>query len=264
MEDVIPYGASIPEQEPDTMEAPEEVQETEKQPEPKEEKPDFEKRYSELVKKLGEQGNQLGELRKQNESYAKQMADFQEQSKQKVETARNMPPPTDYEKMLREVAKRYEEGDITYEQSLLESNKITREMSKAEAEAEKAALIEQARSEVFNILSAKDNEVQAERWHEQNPDFRTLQETGELEAIKAQDPVLDDVSAYFKAQALKAKEEAAKAFELGKAEAMRIAAGSQKAGKVLADPGTSMQQQSKPKPRTEAELKQSMLAAIKE
>jgi len=253
----IPYGAMVPEKE-----TPELPPEEENQPEQPEERlyagkyktvEDLEKGY----KEFGKTANEVGELRKQNQTLAQQMEELKKTASAREEKARDLPPPTDYEKMLRDVAKKYDEGEITYEQSLLETNKLTREWTKAEAEQEKAALLEQARSEVLGILSQKDTEVAVNQWHDKNPDFRALQESGELERLKAEDPVLDDLSAYYKMQAAKAREE-------GKAEAMRLAAGSQKAGKVIADPGTSMQQpRQSNKPMSENEIKSSMLAQLK-
>lgn len=263
MSDVMPYGAMPPEPEVEDKVEPEVVVEPEVEPE-KPEEPDYKKSYAELQKKFGEHSNLVGQLRKQNEELSKKMAELEKSSVQREEKAREQPPPTDYEKMLRDVAKKYEDGDISYEQSLLETNRITREMTKAEAEAEKAALIQQARAEVQNLLAEKDTEAVVSKFHEKNPDFQTLRDAGTFEELKAEDPLLDDLSAYWKYQANQRQAEIEAAFEKGKQEALRVKAGSEKAGKVLADPGTSMQNQQKPnRPLSEAELKASMLAQIK-
>jgi hypothetical protein len=263
MSDTMPYGASPPEaQEPDKVE---EVQAEVEQPQGETEKPkpDYEKSYQELHKKFGEHSNVVGELRKQNQMLQEQMAQLAEQSKVREDKAREAPPPTDYEKMLREVAQKVEAGDMSYEDGLVQSNKITREWTKAENEMEKASLLEAARSEVTNILQAKDSEQVVSKFHERNPDFQQLVETGALDQLKAEDPLLDNLSAYWKHQAMTAKEKEAAAFEAGKQDALRVKAGSEKAGKVLADPGSSMQNQRKPSgPRSDADLKAGMLAAI--
>ena len=261
----IPYGAAPPEPEYAEPEVQDTAPVTEEAPAATEEPPkvDYEKRYQELQKKFGEHSNVVGEVKKQNQSLMQEMAALKAQAQAREEKARNAPPPTDYEKMLSDIAKRADNGDMSLEEALLASNKITREWTKAEAEAEKAQLLEQARSEVQGILASKDEDAVVKDFHAKNPEFATFQQEGRLDQLKAEDPLLDDLSAFWKAQALTAKEQAAAEFERGKQEALRVASGSKPAGKVLADPGTSMQNQQKPtRPLGEAELKASMLAKI--
>jgi len=241
--------------------APETTQESQPEKQPM----DYEKSYQELHKKFGEHSNVVGELRKQNQQLMQEMQAIKESSSKREEAARNLPPPTDYEKMLAEIAQKADEGEITLQQALLESNKITREWSKAEAERDKQSLLEQARGEVQNLLSAKDAEQVVNKFHEANPDFNQLREQGAFDALKAEDPLLDDLSAYWKTKALEAQKAADLRFEEGKKEALRVAAGSEKAGKVLSDPGKSMQNTQKPKgPLREADIKASMLATLKQ
>jgi len=261
---VMPYGAEIPQSEELDKEvpAPEAVEPAVEKPVEKE--PDYKKSYEELQKKFGEHSNVVGELRKQNQTLAQQVAEIQAQAKEREKVAREAPPPTDYEKMLSDIADKLESGQISERQALVESNKITREWTKAEAAQEKEQLLTQARSEVQNILSQKDSEQIINKFHEQNPDFVTLQSQGAFEQMKQEDPLLDDLAAYWKTKAMSAAEEKAAAFEQGKMEALRIKGGSEKAGKVIADPGTSMQTQQKPnRPASEAEIKASMLAQFK-
>lgn len=271
MQDAVPYGSMPPE--PDTVEMPETDEMVDEQPEqppeaekqPGESQVDYAKRYEELQKKFGEHSNVVGELRKQNQTLQQEMEAIRTASSQKEEIARNQPPPNDYEQMLRAVAKKAEDGDMTLEEALFESNRITREWSRAEAEQEKTSLLEQARGEVQQILSAKDAEKVVSKFHESNPDFVELQQSGQFEQMKAEDPLLDDLSAFWKAKALAAQTAAEKRFEEGKAEALRVASGSNRAGKVLADPGTSMQtQQKKTGPMSEQDIKSSMLSRLKE
>lgn len=271
MEETIPYGAMPPEpeeQEADKDDATElETTQEEQQPADEKQQPemDYQKSYLELQKKFGEHSNVVGELRKQNQTLAQQMEELKRAAAQREEAARNAQPPTDYEKMLAEIAKKFDDGEITPEQALIESNKITRQWSKAEAEAEKQALLQQARQEVQSLLSEKDAQQVVGKFHESNPDFKAMQEAGQLDQLKAEDPLLDDLSAYWKAQALKAQELATAKFEEGKKEALRVAAGSERAGKVLSDPGKSMQTKQQPKgPLKEADIKASMLATLKQ
>jgi hypothetical protein len=260
-DDKIPYGASPPEPKEEVMDKAEDVQEKEVAVEKP--KMDYEKSYKELHSKFGETSNVVGELRKQNESLAAKMAEIEKQAAEREKAALKAEPPTDYEQMLADIADKYDSGEITFKQSQIETNRITREMTKAEAAAEKEAILEAARSETQKILAAKDQELAAKdqevivkKFHEQNPEFSQFESSGELQKAMEADPLLDDLAAYYK---LKAE----KAFELGKAEQARIASGSSSASKVLADQGTSMQTDRKTtKPKGEAGLKQSMLSAL--
>lgn len=255
-----PYGEPPPEM--DTVEVPEEAVEPEAKTEAKPDA-DFQKRYEELSKKFGEHSNVVGELRKQNQAMAQQMAEIQAQSAEREKAARNMTPPTDYEKMLTDIADKLENGEISDRDALVQSNKITREWTKAEAAQEKEQLLNQARSEVQSILSQKDSDQVVSKFHEKNPDFQELQSQGAFDQLKAEDPLLDDLSAFWKYKATAAANEKTAAFEAGKQDALRIKGGSEKAGKVLADPGTSMQNPQKSnKPLTEAEIKASMRASL--
>lgn len=261
MSDTMPYGATPPEPvlEPDTEVTPEEIQEpAADEPNPE---ADYQKRYEELSKKFGEHSNVVGELRKQNQAMSQQMADIQQQAATREKEARNMEPPTDYEKMLTDIADKLDQGQISERDALVQSNKITREWTKAEGAQEREQLLNQARSEVQNILSQKDSDQVVSKFHEKNPDFQELQSQGAFDQLKAEDPLLDDLSAFWKYKATTAAQEKTAAFEAGKQDALRIKGGSDKAGKVLADPGTSMQTQQKSnRPASEAEIKASMLA----
>lgn len=264
--ETTPYG-SVPVDQPDTLEPVEEVAQEEapaaEEQQPGESKVDYEKRYAELQKKFGEHSNVVGELRKQNQALAQEVEAIKKQAVTREEKARNMPPPTDYEKMLGDIAKRADEGEISLQEALLQSNKITREWSKAEAEQEKQSLLEQARGEVQTLLSEKDAQRVIDKFHEANPDFVAMRDAGKFDELKASDPLLDDLSAFWKAKAVEAQALAEARFEEGKKEALRVAAGSEKAGKVLSDPGKSMQTQQKPRgPVGENDIKASMLATL--
>lgn len=256
-DDKMPYGAMPPEPEEEIVEVDDTHEEPDKVEEPKQPEMDYKKSYEELRKKFGEHSNTVGELRKQNEMLSQQMAELQKEREKS-----SQPPPTDYEKMLAEVAERLDSGEISEKEALLQSNRITREWTKAEAEREKNELLNQARTEVQNLLAEKDTEQVVKRFYDANPDFKTMQESGAFEPLKQEDPLLDDLAAYWKAKAIAAANEKTAAFEQGKQEALRIKGGSERAGKVLADPGQSMQNQKPRGKMGEADIKKSMLAAI--
>lgn len=263
----IPYGATPPEpvyNEPDTEDMPEEKPaEQEVKPEVKPEA-DYQKRYEELSKKFGEHSNQVGELRKQNQTMAQQMEEIQSKAAEREKAARNAEPPTDYEKMLSDIADQLDAGDISERDALLQSNKITREWTKAEAAQEKEQLLSQARSEAQSLLDQKDSDQIVSRFHESNPDYQELADNGTINELMSDDPLLDDLSAFWKHKAQSAAAEKDAAFEAGKQEALRVKSGSENTGKVLADPGTSMQTQQKSnRPASESDIKASMLTQFK-
>jgi len=256
----IPYGAEIPTP-PEEDVAPDKEVDVPAKQEPQQE-PDWKKNYDELRSTFNKRDGEMKTLREESKALRDELASMREQSKKAVEQARNQDPPTDYEKMLRDVAAKYENGDISYEQSLLESNRITREMTKAENEAEKRAILEQTNQAWQQELSRRDGQAVANKFYQDNPDFQSLDETGELDKVMSENPLMDKLSAYYKLQADKAKDFAAQEFERGKQESARIAQGSAPAAKVLQDPGTSMQQQRQPKPTGEAAIKESMAKAL--
>ena len=245
---VIPTGSLPPEPE---------VKETAPPPEPVEEKvyagkykspEDLEKAYGEIGKKYGQQSQQVGELSKQNQELAQRLEAIE---KQNAELSN--PPKTDYEAELRALNKQYDEGEIEIGELLLRTNAITRQQTLAEADQKYGNILDQASNQFQQTLSERDAQAQANKFHEQNPEFNQWAESGELDAMKESNPMLDDLSAFY---ALKA----AKAFEAGKEETLRLKSGSEEAGKVLSKPGNSIQQANKPKERlTGSALKASML-----
>ena len=241
MSEQINYGEMPPEPEDEEMD----------KVEAQEEKAafDFEKGYGELHSKFGEQSNEIGTLRQQTQALQEQLAAAQQAQQQAPQE-----PATDYQKMLSEIAQKFDNGDITYEQSLLESNRITREMTLSESDQKMASLLEQVRGETQQLLTDKEADAVVKSFINENSDFLELQESGKLQEMVDADPLLDDLAAYYKLQATEA-------FEKGKMEAARIASGSQKAAGVLADAGASMQAQ-QPKLTKEGDLKASMLAAL--
>lgn len=221
-----------------------------------ESKVDYEKSYKELQQKFGEHSNLVGDLRKQNEDLATRLSEVEQASKEREEQARNEDPPNDYEKALKDILKKSEEGDISPEDALRETALLTREISKAEAAAEQDKLLKAAEEKVVGILSQKDQEVQVQKFHEQNPDFAQFQQSEDKAKIMGSNPMHDDFSAYWAWKAENAKVEAL-------AEAERLKSGSEPAKKVLADTGSSMQTQRKSgKGLSEAEAKASMLNSL--
>ncbi|MCP4493242.1 MAG: hypothetical protein GY820_38960 [Gammaproteobacteria bacterium] len=214
---------------------------------------ELEKGYGELKGKLDTQGGELGTLRGENKQLQDQMATMTQEAQGREEAARNATPPTDYEQELREVKKQFDSGDIDEDEYVLQTNTITANRVSAESDAKIDAMKQDLIGQFQNTLADRDTQVVVDKFHKDNPDFATLQADGTLARLQQDNPMLDEVSAYYSHQAQTA-------FDKGKADQERIERGSDNAGKVLSEPGSAMQTPGS-KPTTEAELKASMLKA---
>jgi hypothetical protein len=216
---------------------------------------DYEKNFTELHKKFGEQSNEVGSLRKQNEALMEKLSAIEQNVAKKEEVAREQEPPTNYEQQLRELASKYDDGEITAEDLMIESNRLTKAQTMAEAEERYGNLLEKANQQFNETLSARDQEKIVEQFNEQNPEFSAWKESGELDAVIQSNPLHDELSAYYALKAQKAQE----ALEAG-----RLKEGSEPAKKVLNKPGSTIQQANKPKGQyTAAEIRESALAAAR-
>lgn len=204
--------------------------------------------YGNLEGKLGEQGNELGELRAANKVLTQQMETIQADAKANADA--NKPPATDYESKLTEIKSQLNEGEITVEDALQQSNMLTAEVAAARA-------VETATKGFQATLQERDDQALKDEFLDKHSDFAELRDSGKLEPIKAASKGMhDDFSAYF---AFKASQ----AFEKGKEEQARIAAGDKKTETVLTKPGSTITEINKPKgPLSEAETEESMIKAF--
>ena len=203
--------------------------------------------YGELHSKFGEQGNEVGDLRAANRVLTEQIESAQRAAKAEEGAEK---PATDYEAQLTAIYKQVNDGDISVEEAMQQSNALT-------AQAATAQAVEQSTARFEETLQDRDAEAIQKQFLKDNPDFAKLRASGALEPIK-QGPggeMHDDFSAY---HALKATE----AFDEGKKEAAKLAAGDDGTKTVLTKPGESIQQTNKPKgPLSEPDLEASMLGA---
>lgn len=217
---------------------------------------DLENGYTELFKKIGSQSGEVNEVRAQNKVLTEQLERMQTESKQQVNEALNTQPPTDFEQQLADVAKQYDDGDMTFAEAMRQTTAITAQQAQTQAQSEIQKAMEQTTNSFQEELQRRDQQKVVDQFHRDNPDFLEMQKSGAFEKIKAENPLFDDLNAYQHLQMQQKIEEA-------KAEQARVASGSEAASKVLTKPGQSIQQQNKPnKPMTEAERKASMLAAL--
>lgn len=213
---------------------------------------DWETRYKNLEKKLGEQGNEMGQLKKQNQELVQQLEQMQagDQDKQKGEQQ-----APDYEGKMNDIYKQLDNGDISVEEALRQSNSLTAEMAKQNAD-------QLATEKVQKALEEKDQEAKVQEFFKQHPDFEQLREAGTLEEVKNQMPGFhDDFSAYF---AYKAQQAEQQGYEKGKSEMQQLAEGEAGTEKVLQKPGSAIRNQN-PEPLTdEGDIKKSMYQRLQE
>lgn len=213
---------------------------------------DWETRYKNLEKKLGEQGNEMGQLKKQNQELVQQLEQMKSGDQDKAKGEQQAPG---YEDKMNQIYKQLDDGDISVEEALRQSNALTKQMT--EANVEKAAS-----QKVQEALEQKDQEAMVNKFFEDHPDFQQLKESGVLDQEKQSMPGFhDDFSAYF---AHKARTAADEAYKKGKEEMQGLAEGDANTEKVLQKPGSTMRNQN-PEPLTdEGDIKQSMLQRLQE
>lgn len=202
---------------------------------------DIETSYKNLQAEYGRQTTEVGQLR---QAYAQVKSEIPKL----VEQAKAAAPPTDYQGQLAEINEKFEAGAITVSQALAETARITAEVATQKAEQTSQGIISKA-------LAERDNNDVKKAFLSKHADFPTIVESGVLEPIKADNPLMNNVSAYF---AYKATQE----YERGKAEMAALQKGTAAAASVLGKPGADVSKQNKPKPTTDSEIESSMLAAL--
>jgi len=203
------------------------------------------KAYTDLENRFGTQGKELGSLRKSNALLADELT--KHKSAAEKATAKKE-PETDYEAKLNDIYTQLEGGEISVLEAIKQSNALTAEMTMAQS-------MTMANKRTQELLSDKDAEAAEKQFLKDNPDYEELVASGKLQPFIDANPLLvDETIAYFQ---YKAEER----FEAGKAEAERIAKGTENADKVLKTPGSQIQRtptrQQKPLTDAELEAKQS-------
>lgn len=202
--------------------------------------------YANLESKLGEQGNELGTERAAKNAALEELDGLRATQAEKAEKS---PEGDNYETQLAGIYKQLNDGDLSVEEALQQSNALTAEMAATKA-------IQEATQSFENTLQDRDAKAIQDDFLKAHPDFAELRDTGKLAAIKQQSPMHDDFSAYF------AFKEAV-AFEKGKEEAAKLAAGDEGTKTVLTKAGESIQKENIPKtPLSDAETEDSMLKAM--
>ena len=242
-QNVMPAGAMPPEPRPES-----EVVEPEAEPILGKFKTteDLATAYTELEKKIGEQGNELGSVKQMNTMLMDQAQAREAQGQTPATEAEK--DDFDFETQLSELSQAVENGDISYDQGLVQAANLAAENATRNAVSK------------YEEMSAQDRlQTSQQQFLDDNPDFTELQRTGQLEAVKNTLPGMhDDFSAYY---ALKANQAAQAAQEA--ATTKQIAQGDENTDKVLQKPGAKAKNIGKPTKRlSTAELREKTLADL--
>ncbi len=215
---------------------------------------DLAKSYLELEKKLGSQGSELGKYRSQNELLTRQLADMQQRFESANTPAAKQSQDPDFDAMKAQITKAIDSGEISLEEGNarmwdLMDQKATMKAQKA---AEKAVM--EARSAFEKAQQDKEAEQIQARFLEKNKDFLAFRDSEDAARIKAENPLHDDVSAYYENKANLAMQ---KYEEL----ASKIESGAKPKGPVVDKPGSAIRTQNLNKPRSFEERRQAAFAA---
>jgi hypothetical protein len=193
------------------------------------------KGYQDLEKDHGRLGTELGTLRKQSDLQGKQTEYLMNQLSALQQSGAGQqggPATPDFDAQLAALTAKVQSGDVDVATALKETAILTAQRAAALAdERVKSVIAEQSAAQV------RSNFVKT------NPDFMELQRAGQLEAIKAENPMHDDFSAYHEYKRreaiadIDAKVKAA--LEQGRQEGAKLAAGADAAGRVLGKAGGS-------------------------
>lgn len=180
---------------------------------------EMESAYSHLEQTLGRQRQEIGDLRATVE-------DLSSANQPEVEEV-------DYAAQRGEIEAKIEDGEMSVSEGLRALADIAKQETELNMEA-KFGEFERKR----NINEAYD------RFLTENPDFSSYEESGEIAEEMRKDPMHDKFSAFF---AVKARADAANAFEKGKEEALKLASGADGTRSVLSKPGTHARDVVQPK-----------------
>jgi hypothetical protein len=212
--------------------------------------------YQALEQDHGRLGQEVGTLRKQNEM----LLNLANNATKGGTAATAQPEPgPDFDKLMAETRNAIKEGDLSIDDGLQKIAEITA--------LQTAAIAKQTYAQMDSERTAKDFIGQFQKDH---PDYAQALQSGELDAIKARNPMHDNLSAYYEWSANKAKADAEQAvkdaFEKGRNETASLAAGADATKRVLGKAGSETRMtntNSTYTPITEAGKISGMLDALK-
>lgn len=213
--------------------------------------------YEAVEKEKGRLADEIGGLRKQNEMLLN-LVSHQSKGGGSREPTKQEPAP-DFDKLLSETTNAVESGEM----SIGEGLKKVADLSAKQT----ASIAKQTFLELDNERNAK---TFLDQFQKDNPDYAQAVQSGELEAIRAQNPMHDNLSAFYEWKAVKARTEAEQAvkdaFEKGKKETADLASGADATKRVLGKSGSEARatnQNTTYTPTTEAGKIQGMMDVLK-
>lgn len=224
-----------------------------------------------LQGKLGSQGNELGAVKGQIELLQSTIEGLKTQAKPKAETkTKETPKGPDFDKEMTAIEDKIAELDpdaAGYQKELggliAKSNDVT--ARRASAEGAKIAL-DAAQTQFKEALDERDMQAMHKDFYDKNKDFNTPEMQVRIQENLANDPtgMSDPMVAYREIQRDDAMANAAK-LEEENTEMKRLLdlkAGEEETGKVVTQAQSSVQQKTKPKKLTGAELDTAMQGAL--
>lgn len=184
--------------------------------------------YQSLEQDHGRLGNEVGNLRKQNEM----LLNLANNATRGGTAAQAQPEPgLDFDKLLAETTGAVEAGDLSVGEGMKKVAELTTQKM--------ATLAKQTYAEMDSERNAKDF---IKEFQKENPDYAQALQSGELDAIKAKNPMHDNLSAYYEWKSAKTQTEATQAvkdaFEKGRNETAALAAGADATKRVLGKSGS--------------------------
>jgi len=235
----IPVGATPPQEKEDTTDSAKGAEDSHAQIDA------LSAKIENLQKVFDRQGNEIGTVRKENQSLAAQNAELKQTlDEMAAKTA------SSEDLMVADIYQQIEDGEVGLADGLRQLNERTRVVAKQEA-------LDLAKSAMTEELSNRDRIAVEKQFVKENPDYMELLESGEIEKVRAKNPLHDNFSAFFEIRA-------EQAYEKGKADIEKVAKGAALSEKILTKPGAAIRQVNQPKrPLTSNELRQSGLEVLR-
>jgi len=216
---------------------------------------ELERGYEQLNSQQGKAGNELGTLQTQIAEQNRQMSEMIANQNQQAQQAQQQQPVRDLESERMTIGSQMDNGDISIPEGLAQLRKI----DALENQDAMSGQIQEMQANFTQELEARDQDAQATRFHEQNPEFAQMQQQGVFEQIKANNEFINDDFQAFLAH--KSEQE----YIRGKDEAATEIKGSAPAGDVASNAGSQMRTEQPVAPvgrQTDADNLSSGLAAL--
>jgi len=224
---------------------------------------DLEKGYGELERKLTDQGAEVGALRNQTQQLINQLSMQAQQSGGGNDGGAQT---SEAGTALAEALASFDKLDFVADDDAPgKAAALLKDIVGLTAATTKEEVLGAATNEFGKVLTERDNASIRDRFLSENPDFEGLQQDGTLMALKAENPMHDDFSAYYahKAGALATQMSELQA-ELDEAKRIaNLADGDAGTSSVFTKQGGASRNGQRPTPKTRQERHASALEAVR-